>query len=117
MPDKDELDSIWDSYNNQALVSSVVALDHHDGVVGFGTLLIEAKIRGGRLGHIEDIVVSRSMRGNGLGLQIIARLQVMAAELGCYKVILNCDQHNVGFYEKCGLEASGVSMQRMLLGG
>lgn len=116
MPDNDELDSIWDSYINQPLVSSVVALDQNDEVVGYGTLLIEAKIRGGRLGHIEDIVVSRSMRGNGLGLQIIARLQVMAAELNCYKVILNCDQQNVGFYEKCGLEASGVSMQRMLLG-
>ena len=31
-------------------------------------------------------------------------------KLGCYKVILDCDEKNVGFYEKCKFEKKGVQM-------
>ena len=28
----------------------------------------------------------------------------------CYKVILDCDDSNVGFYEKCGYSRKGAQM-------
>ncbi len=31
-------------------------------------------------------------------------------ERGCYKVILDCAEHNVAFYEKCGLTKKEVQM-------
>jgi glucosamine-phosphate N-acetyltransferase len=33
---------------------------------------------------------------------------------GCYKVILDCAEHNVAFYEKCGLARKEVQMARYL---
>lgn len=33
-----------------------------------------------------------------------------AQELGCYKVILDCSEDNVPFYEKCGLTRKEVQM-------
>jgi hypothetical protein len=38
----------------------------------------------------------------------------MATALGCYKVLLNCEEHNVGFYERCGLSLCSVQMKRYL---
>lgn len=34
----------------------------------------------------------------------------LAQELGCYKVILDCSEDNVPFYEKCGLTRKEVQM-------
>lgn len=33
-----------------------------------------------------------------------------AKEAGCYKVILDCAENNVAFYEKCGLTRKEVQM-------
>lgn len=40
--------------------------------------------------------------GKGLGKGIIMYLTELAEKCGCYKVILDCDEHNTGFYAKCG---------------
>lgn len=50
----------------------------------------------GIVGHIEDIVVSRELQGRKLGLRIIDALGEIGAATGCYKIILDCDQKNVG---------------------
>lgn len=34
----------------------------------------------------------------------------IAHESGCYKVILDCSDDNVPFYQKCGLERKGAQM-------
>ncbi|KAJ2778810.1 Glucosamine-phosphate N-acetyltransferase-like protein [Coemansia javaensis] len=81
-------------------------------VVATGTLVVEQKfLRGcGRVGHIEDIVVAKGQEGKGLGKTIIASLLAVAESVGCYKSILDCDESNVRFYEKCGLVRKGVQM-------
>ncbi len=33
---------------------------------------------------------------------MILFLTELARKAGCYKSILDCDDHNVGFYERCG---------------
>lgn len=113
MPEEGELDDIWSVYKSQNQIHSIVALNKSDEVLGFGTLLVEAKIRGGKLGHIEDIVVHKSHRGSGLGKEIVLALAKSAEYRGCYKIVLNCSTANSGFYENAGLVVSGVSMQRL----
>ncbi|KAL7717083.1 glucosamine 6-phosphate N-acetyltransferase [Entamoeba marina] len=75
-------------------------------IIFSGTLLVETKFihRGGLVGHIEDIVVSSEYRGLNLGKLLIETLLNIAKEKGCYKVILDCEDKVVKFYEKCGLE-------------
>ena len=36
-----------------------------------------------------------------------------AREAGCYKVILDCSDSNVKFYEKCGFQKKEVQMVRL----
>ena len=81
-------------------------------VIAAGTLLIERKfIRNcGMCGHIEDIVVDSSQRGKNLGKILIQNLKEMAERLGCYKVILDCEEGKVQFYEKCGFGEKGRQM-------
>eukprot|EP01133_Synstelium_polycarpum_P017770 gene17770-21198_t len=81
-------------------------------IIATGTLVIEKKfIRDCALcGHIEDIVVDTSYRGKNLGLKIIEQLKHIGTLLGCYKLILDCDDKNTKFYEKCGFEKKQVMM-------
>ena len=75
-------------------------------IVLSGTLLIEKKMihNGGLVGHIEDIVVDQNYRNHGLGKSLIRQLVESGRRLNCYKVILDCSDKVIGFYEKCGLK-------------
>lgn len=44
--------------------------------------------------------------------RLIEELTQRAAALQCYKIILDCGEHNVPFYEKCGLVKKEVQMVR-----
>lgn len=81
-------------------------------IVAAGTIVIERKfIRHlGLVGHIEDIAVAGDQQGKKLGLRIIETLKAIGQGNGCYKVILDCSEKNVPFYEKCGFERKGVEM-------
>ena len=73
-------------------------------LVSSGTLLIEQKFihKGGKVGHIEDIVTLKTERGYGFASKIIEQLIQTAKAQGCYKVILDCSEHNAGFYKGLG---------------
>jgi glucosamine-phosphate N-acetyltransferase len=109
-PSKTEYSSIWDSYCKQSNVHSLVAvIDKH--IVGYGTIVVDTKIRGGKMGHVEDIVSHSNYRKKGIGKAILNALLDVAKANGCYKVALQCKEHNVKFYENCNYEISGVAMQ------
>jgi hypothetical protein len=42
--------------------------------------------------------------------RLIEELVRVAKQQGCYKVILDCAESNVAFYEKCGLSRKEVQM-------
>lgn len=50
------------------------------------------------------------MRGKGLGRHLVKKLVDISRTEGCYKVILDCAEKNVGFYEKCGFTRKEVMM-------
>lgn len=81
-------------------------------LIAAGTLIIEPKFihKCSKLGHIEDIVVNKNYRGKGIGKTIINYLVSKAMEENCYKVRLVCNNKNIGFYEKCNFENTGVEM-------
>lgn len=56
------------------------------------------------VGHIEDVVVTKSLRSKHLGMQIVEKLTELAKKAGCYKVILDADVKNQPFYQKCGFK-------------
>ncbi|ORY90070.1 acyl-CoA N-acyltransferase [Leucosporidium creatinivorum] len=105
----DEMVALKGSYYPVVVVDS-----SSDQLVATGTLLIERKfIRGAALtGHIEDIAVSSSMQGKGLGKKIIEVLTALSEIVGAYKTILDCDPKNEAFYVKCGYENKGFEMAR-----
>ena len=82
------------SFNNYFTI--VIVSRATDKIVASGTVFIEQKfIRNlGKVGHIEDIVVDKSMQGRKLGLRIIKALTEISEAKGCYKSILNCSEDN-----------------------
>ena len=110
-PSKDKYDSIWASFNSQTNVYSRVAI-HKDMVVGYGAIIIEGKIRGGKLGHIEDIVSHPNFRWQNIGSTIVKTLYDIAITNNCYKVTLHCNNDQASFYEKSLFKIAGCSMQR-----
>ncbi|KAJ5632654.1 Acyl-CoA N-acyltransferase [Penicillium lividum] len=90
----------------------LVVCDGADRVVGTGSLIVERKFIHalGMVGHIEDIAVEKGQQGKKLGLRIIQALDYVAAQVGCYKSILDCSEANEGFYVKCGFKRAGLEM-------
>jgi glucosamine-phosphate N-acetyltransferase len=83
-------------------------------VIATGTIIIEQKLihNMGKVGHIEDVVVSEEYRGKKIGSYIINKLVEIAEERGCYKVILDCVEDKKVFYEKMGFTQKNIQMSK-----
>jgi glucosamine-phosphate N-acetyltransferase len=93
----------------------IIVVENDDKqIVASGTIFIESKIIHGlgKVGHIEDIVVDKRIRGSGVGKALLLHLSNIAKTENCYKVILNCKQSNCAFYEKCGFEQHECEMTK-----
>lgn len=97
---------------NDRIYNPLVVTNNNDDVVACGMLFVEFKLihELGKVGHIEDIAVRSDQQGLQLGKHLILALTEIARSKGCYKVILDCDEKNVGFYQKCGYSVAGVEM-------
>ncbi|PRW18407.1 glucosamine 6-phosphate N-acetyltransferase [Chlorella sorokiniana] len=108
----------FDEMSKRSDTYKVVVIEDLDKrqIIATATLVVELKfIRGcAKCGHVEDVVVDSTYRGLRLGLRVIEALMAAAQELGCYKVILDCSEENVPFYEKCGLTRKEVQMVKYL---
>ncbi len=94
------------------MTSDTFVIIHTKTDVDTGRIYIEKKFihHLGAVGHIEDIVVDVKYRKKGLGKMIIDYLTKYGKNKKCYKVILNCSQKNIGFYEKCGYKQKEIEM-------
>ena len=118
-PKKTNYKSILKLFLDQKHVFSVVAVDsinngNTEKVIGFGSLHLSRKIRGGIIGFIEEIAVLENYRGRGIGKLIMQELIVKARNENCYKLVLECREEKKFFYEKLGFNCSGYSMSLIL---
>ena len=81
-------------------------------IIACATCFIEQKLihNLGKVGHIEDVIVNTNYRGKNFGRKIIDHCVNYAKQNDCYKIILDCVETNVCFYEKCGFEKKGAFM-------
>ncbi len=75
--------------------------------------MIEQKFihNGGKAGHIEDVVTRKGYEGKGIGREILKELIKIAKDNECYKIILDCDEKLVKFYEKLGFKKHSIMMR------
>jgi glucosamine-phosphate N-acetyltransferase len=85
-------------------------------IVGTATLLTERKFihGGGKVGHIEDVAVHRQFQRQGIGTLLIEHAAHAAEGAGCYKVILDCFDPLVPFYERLGFRPYNRGLRRDL---
>ncbi|MCV0372041.1 MAG: GNAT family N-acetyltransferase [Nitrosarchaeum sp.] len=110
--EKDTAEKIFDKINSNEDYTIVVA--EVDGkIIGTTTLLIESKFihNGGKVGHIEDVVVDKNYQGKGTGEKIIKYVLEIAKKKGCYKTILDCTDDVKPFYEKIGFKHNANALR------
>lgn len=93
-------------------IHHIVVICYKDRIIGTGTLVIEPKFihKCSYVGHIEDIVIDNKYRGQNLGKKMVEHLKNIARQYNCYKIILNCSDNNVKFYENCGFKKTNNQM-------
>ena len=92
----------------------IIQVAEIDGkIVGSTTLLIEQKFihNAGRVGHIEDVVVSKEFEGRGIGIKLVTSLLEIANTRNCYKTILDCKDELIPFYERIGFKQESNQMR------
>ena len=106
-----DYEEIFEKINSEIFVAKI-----ENKVVGMASIFIEQKLLrfGGKVGHIEDVVVDSDFRGKGIGKKLLEHCISVAKENNCYKVILDCDIDNSNFYNKCGFLEYGVCMRKNL---
>ncbi len=85
-------------------------------IVGTASYFIEKKFlhNGATVMHVEDVAVHKDYQGNGIGKKLMTFLEIEAKAQNCYKIILNCSEENVNFYEKCSYKRHSIEMRKDL---
>ena len=106
------LQKFTENIHDISAIGKIIVCCYNKKLIGSGTIIYEPKIiHGGQnVGHIEDIVVNREYRNNGIASEIIQLLVDDSKDNNCYKVILDCHYSNIPFYEKNGLSHKGAQM-------
>ena len=84
-----------------------------DKLVGIISVFIERKLihNLGKVAHIEDLVVDKDERGKGIAQKLINKCVEYAKNENCYKIILNCNENLIKFYEKNNFYNAGYQMR------
>jgi len=110
--DKKTAEKIFDKINsNPDHIVAVAVIE--EKIVGSTTLLIETKFihNGGKVGHIEDVVIDKEYQRKGIGEKIVVYLLRYAKDQGCYKTILDCVDEVKPFYEKLGFKHNANALR------
>jgi len=94
----------------------IIVIEDNNKIIGTGTLLIENKVihNMGLVAHIEDIVIHNNYRKQGLGKKLIDELINISIQSNCYKIILDCNEKNVNFYQNSGFKQKEIQMVKYL---
>lgn len=104
-------DDFVSQYLNMGSNYNIYVIQVDNKIVGYGCLYKDYKFyrNCSKVGHIEDIVIHEDYRGKGYAKIIIDKLIEIAKD-DCYKILLNCDEKYVEFYNKFGLKKYGENM-------
>jgi len=109
-PNNSRLDSIYKEFISQKNIYSIVAVLENE-VVGFGSIFFFKRVRGGKQGIIEDLIVSRNFRNLGIGSKILEELISEAKLQKCFKICLESNSKSEVFYFKEGFLKGGSIMK------
>jgi|TARA_B110001450_G_scaffold252140_1_gene273350 N-acetylglutamate synthase-like GNAT family acetyltransferase len=113
-PLNSDLKKIWDLFEVQTNVFAFVAINDKN-VLGYGSIVISRNIRGGKIGFIEDVVISKKYRNLGIGKKIICTLEGAAHDHLCYKIVLQSTKNSTEFYQKLDFSRnSGLGMVKFM---
>ena len=104
----------WDHSKQDNVFSCVGRVNGE--VVAYASLVVELKIRGGRLGHIEDVIVRPDKQNRGIGSKMIEHVLEVARQQDCYKVVLASRSESRAFYEFLGFHTHSNSFELFLEG-
>ncbi len=113
-PSADEVPGLALAFSSLSNCYACVAT-RGDRLLGFGSVFLLTRLRGGRSAIIEDVVVASDMRGHNVGRQIIDALLDFAKLQGCFKVSLEAAEPAEQFYRRVGFEPAGKVMKISLL--
>lgn len=93
----------------------IIVCEQDGNLIGTASLIIMPNLthQGKSAGSIQNVVTDVEHRGKGIGLAMVKRLIDIAKEKNCYKAILDCEEKNIAFYEKCGLHKTGEVEMRI----
>lgn len=112
-----EADLLRDGWGEPARFSALVA-DYDGSPAGFALYFTTYSTWRGHHGiRLEDIYVTPSLRGRGIGRALLARLSCIAVEQGCPRLewdVLNWNGPAIDFYRAVGAERlDGWSIMRL----
>jgi glucosamine-phosphate N-acetyltransferase len=91
-----------------------IAVLEDNTIIGTLTLLIERKILWwwSKAGHIEDVAVRVGYEWMWIWKALNIKAVEESQNLGCYKIILDCEESLEKFYNKVWFETSGIFMRK-----
>lgn len=112
MPSKEYLQSLAESENTHLIIA-------YEGnvIIGTTTLIIN-KLPSGIKAWIEDVIVDDTVRGKGVGKQLVNFAIKLAKEKGIKKIDLTSNPQRVaanGLYVKLGLKKRDTNMYRFMV--
>jgi glucosamine-phosphate N-acetyltransferase len=61
-------------------------------------------------GHVEDVAVLPESRNQGIARAMVDYIVKFCWEIGCYKIVLECNENLVKLYERSGFKTKGQEM-------
>jgi glucosamine-phosphate N-acetyltransferase len=105
--------SYFDLLHTKSFQTWVVLNKEETMIIGSARMFLEPKYIHGLsyIAHIEDVVVHPTMRSRGVGRHLIQFLVNRVLQVPpLYKIILNCSDSTIPFYESCGFSNEGTQM-------
>lgn len=90
---------------------------HLGQIVGSATLACELKFirECTKRGRLEDVIVSNEYRGKQLGKLIVTTILLLAQQVGCYKIGLDCKDEMKPFYSSVGFASEKGNDNTMII--
>lgn len=93
----------YKSRKKHGIKTFVVEDKFSNKIIASASLIIEPKFRyTEKCGHLEDVCVAKTHQHQGFGKKLVFHVLQYAKKKKCYKVILNCNDNNIPFYNSLG---------------